>query len=141
MSQKSSPPASPVYARNVASALERYLEKAGTGVHWVVASDDPSIFKAPKAIWPEGDFELGIHVADGPNEGSRIKVMLEISVNPTVHQTVLHIKTLSCLNKAFSEAALVYDFVSKLNLDEFREKPMARKPARPTAAESTTSVV
>lgn len=112
---------SPIFARKIADALERYLEAANTSVHWVTATGDASSFKAPTAIWPEGDFAVRICVSEGSSEGSRIEVMYEVNREPFESLPLLRVKTLSGIKRAFEEAFHVYEFMSALDLDLYRE--------------------
>ena len=82
---------------------------------------DASSFKAPTAIWPEGDFAVRICVSEGSSEGSRIEVMYEVNREPFESLPLLRVKTLSGIKRAFEEAFHVYEFMSALDLDLYRE--------------------
>lgn len=116
-----SPKKSPIFARKIADALERHLEAAETSVHWVTAIGDASSFKAPTALWPEGDFSVRICVSEGASEGSRIEVMYEVNREPFECLPLLRVKTLSGMKRAFEEAFHVYQFMSALDVNLFRE--------------------
>lgn len=120
---------SPIFARKIADALERYLEAADTSVHWVTAIGDASSFKAPTAIWPEGDFSVRICVSEGASEGSRIEVMYEVNREPFECLPLLRVKTLAGMKRAFEEAFHVYQFMNALDLDLFREEAIEETAA------------
>lgn len=55
------------------------------------------------------------------SEGSRIEVMYEVNREPFESLPLLRVKTLSGMKRAFEEAFHVYEFMSALDLDLYRE--------------------
>ncbi|MBV7541942.1 hypothetical protein [Acidovorax sp. sic0104] len=124
----------PVFVRAIADALERYLAKAETSVHWVCASGDANSWQRPVATWPEEEFLPVVAVMDGANEGSRIEVLFEPTRKSGVYKPLLRVKTLSGMRRAFEEAVHVHTFLRELDLDALREKSDLRSNELAVAA-------
>lgn len=119
-----------IFARRIADALERHLMKADTSVHWVVATGDEPSYRAPTAVWPEGDLAFRICVFEGVNEGSRIEVLHEANEAPFNYISLLRVKTLSGIKRAFPEAVHVHDFLNDLNPELYREALSENHPQK-----------
>lgn len=110
----------PVLLNEIARVLESYLNKCpDSSVHWVSVVDEPDIDRVTKREWTYGESLLQVAVAPGNNEGSFIFVHAQTDpCKSSSLVSLLHIKVLCDLKRAFVDASHIWDFLESKQFAE-----------------------
>ena len=99
-----------VTLRAIASALEKSLQAADNNVSWVQVTNETSFTKEALRCWSFDDDMIEVSVADGDNEGKKIRVYAFNRLS-TLHLVALfEIKLFASINGAFDTAKTVFAF-------------------------------
>lgn len=110
-----------VHARFIARALNAFLEKNDSSVHWVRVIGESGVDSRPRILWPDENHMINILLQpERPCEGIIVLITGQIDrYEPQTQVPVLSIKLLCGPKRWGQELGLIHDFLQELNLADF----------------------
>jgi hypothetical protein len=108
--------ARPVWARQVARAMEKKLDSVDCPFYWAKASED-ILLKEPTCVWPS-DPRFMYQVEEGGNEGLYVEVFHRNEKGEA--QQLLVVKFLTSMKAASTCLGVVTDFLESFNPEQLQ---------------------